>query len=119
MRMQRIRWTVGALALLGSLAIAGASHASCTGSNRLTIGESSCLDGSHTSSCSDRIFSACIAYSSTYWAQGRCKEKVVAKIDIAGGTDATWHLTNFLKKTGTSSKKVRGVYCCDDLGRCN
>lgn len=121
MQTQRIRWTVGALALFGSLAIAGASHASCTGDNRLGLSEANCLRGGHTNSCESKIFGQCISPVSYYWAMSRCSEQgtVVAKVDIAGGTDKTWHLNDNRKRSGESSNHTRGVYCCDDLGLCN
>ena len=122
MRTQRIRWTVGALALFGSLAVAGASHASCTGDDRLGLSEAACLLGGHLNDCDSAIFNQCISWSSSYWAQSRCSARgtVVAKIDIAGGTDETWHLNDGDKRSGSKSdKKTRGVYCCDDLGLCN
>ena len=122
MRARRMKCTVGALALLGSLAIAAASHASCTGSDRLTIAESNCLDGDHTNTCTLRAFGKCIGHSSTYWVQSSCwwSGTVVAKIDIAGAADKTWHIENAARRSGSSSSnKTRGVYCCNDLGLCN
>ena len=119
MQTQRMKWAVGTIALFGSLVIAGTSYASCTGSNRLTVGASDCLDGSHTNTCTARIFGKCIAYSSSFEVTSQCEEKVVAKIDLAGATDRTLHLHNFAIRSGTDSVEVRGVYCCDDLGRCN
>ena len=122
MRTQRIRWTVGALALFGSLAIAGSSYASCTGDDRLGLSEANCLLGGHTSRCDGKLFGQCLSGSSTFWARSRCSAHgtVVAKIDIEGGTDKTWHLNDNNTRNGShDSKRTRGVYCCDDLGLCN
>ena len=124
MRMQRIRWTVGALALFGFVAVSGASHASCTGSNRQAAIDSYCLTGEYTNTCEGSIFGGCVKWSSSFWAEADedCvtgTDKVVVKIDIAHATDKTWHQTNTDRRSGTASKRVNGVYCCKDLGRCD
>lgn len=122
MRTRRIPWTAGALALFGSLAIAGAGHASCTGDDRLSLSEADCLNGGHTNSCSSKLFGHCISRNSYFWAQSTCSAQgtVVAKIDITGGTDKTWHLNDDVKRSGShTDKHTGGVYCCNDLGLCN
>ena len=91
MRTQGMKWTVGALALFGSFAIAGASHASRTGTDRLTIAESVRLDGSQENTCTYRAFGKCLGHSSTYRVQNPCRwlGTVLAKVDIAGAADKT------------------------------
>ena len=123
MRTLGMKWMVGALALSAFLAVSGASHASCTGDNRIAQASSGCMEGGHTNSCSGRIFGACVSWSSSFWAEAysRCTggtDKVVVKIDISGGSDRTWHLSDTNRREGTSSRSTNGVYCCNDLGRC-
>lgn len=122
MRTQGMKWRVGALALVGSLAIVGASHASRTGNDRLTIAESDCLDGSHENTCTYRALGKCLGHSSTYRIQDPCRwlGTAVAKIDIAGAADKTWHIENADRRSGESRyNKTGDVYCCDDLGLCD
>lgn len=119
MQTQRMKWIAGALVLFGFLVTAGASHASCTGSNRVGLSEAACLDGGHENTCQSRIFGACVDWASSHWAESQCIDKVVAKVDISGATDRTWHLNNFARRSGEHYNKTRGVYCCNDLGRCN
>ena len=112
------------LSIFGVLALSVASHASCTGDNRISLGSASCLDGGWDNSCTAKIFGKCIGWSSSYWAQATAtctagSDKVVVKIDLKSQGDRTWHLTGFTRSNGQSNTKTNGVYCCDDLGRCN
>ena len=122
MRKLRMRWTVVTLAAFGFLVISGASHASCTGSDRLSLSRANCLDGDHYSVCSFRLFGTCMVKKYKVWVQSRCSgdgTKVVAKIDIANVTDLTWHQTSNAKRSVETDNPINGVYCCDDLGQCN
>ncbi len=123
MRMQRMKWAAGALALLGFLAISGAGHASCSEINRISESVSGCMESGFDNRCKSQIFGQCLSWSSTFWAEAasectRGSDKVVVKVDIAGGTDKTWHLYDDTQRSGSASKKVRGVFCCSDLGNC-
>ena len=123
MRTQRMKWTVGALALLGFLSISGASHAACEEMHRVSESSSSCMEGGYINQCTGKVFGHCVSWKSTFWATAytRCTDgtdKVVVKIDIAGGTDKTWHLYDTTRRDGSASKKTRNVSCCSDLGRC-
>ena len=124
MRISTMKWMAGAFALSAFLAVSGASHASCDENDRIASGDSSCLSAGWSNSCENRIFGKCISWSSTYWAQAASQctsgsSKVVAKVDIAGGSDRTWHLHNTDNRSGSSStNKTNGIYCCNDLGRC-
>ena len=124
MQTLKMKWIAGALALFASLAISGASHASCTGDDRVSIPDASCLSGSHSNHCSFDIFGKCLSYQSSFWVQAltSCVQngnKVVAKIDLKDRIDETWHLTNHDRNDGAADTYTRGVYCCDDLGKCN
>ena len=122
MKTQRMKWMVGAIALFGFLAISGASHASCTGDDRLELDEARCLTGTHNNICVDKLFGHCLNWQSTYSARKLCRDvddKTVAKIDLAHSSDKTWHLNDYLWRDGESMAMVRGIYCCDDLGTCN
>ena len=121
MRTSGMKWMVGAVALAAFLAVSGASYASCTGNNRVSLGDADCLSGGHSNSCTSRIFGKCITYTSSFWAQKVCTggRKVVAKIDLKSASDRTWHLTNTGERNGSASSKVNGIYCCSDLGRCD
>lgn len=111
------------IAIFGVLAVPGTSHAStCTGSNRLSLDAAACLDGGTSSDCSWKLFGTCMSVFYTAWVQSKCSgdgTKVVAKIDVEGHQDYTWHQTNNGKRTLESFSKIRGAYCCDDLGKCN
>ena len=41
---------------------------------------------------------------------------VVAKVDLASCSDKTWHLNNTSKRRGSEACRVRGIYCCKDIG---
>ena len=111
------------IAIFVMLSASAAVHASCTGSNRVSLDNASCLFGDWENTCHSRIFGGCVSWGSTYWVQANVDciqgtDKVVAKIDISGATDRTWHQTDFNVRTGSSNHKTNGVYCCSDLGRC-
>lgn len=111
------------IAIFGVLAVPGTSHASCTGSNRLSLDEAYCLDGGWNNSCNARIFGKCISWSSTYWVEADyfCTQgnTVVAKIDLKGHTDKTWHQNDSNRRSGShGTTTVNGIYCCKDLGFC-
>ena len=111
-------------ALFGVLAFSGAVHASCTGSNRVSLNSAGCLSGGWTNTCQDSIFGHCTGYHSSYWVQASADcvtggNKVVAKIDLKSDTDRTWHLANSNQRNGNSTTRTNGVYCCSDLGRCD
>ena len=121
MRSSGMKWMVGAVALSAFLAFSGASHASCTGGNRISVGSADCLSAGYSNTCDSRMFGKCVSYTSSFWAQKVCTggRKVVAKIDLKSATDLTWHLTNTGTRNGSASYKVNGIYCCRDLGRCD
>ncbi len=124
MRMQTMKWMAGTFVLVGILALSSASHASCTGDNRVDIPDASCLSGSHSNTCSFKVFGKCLSYQSSFWAEAKITcvqngDKVVAKIDLKDRMDETWHLYNHDTNKGGADTYARGVYCCSDLGRCN
>ena len=100
----------GLLAFVLIVAFAGTADASCTGSNRISHGSAECLHGwwDNNSWPNDSKFGA----------QNLCPDwgKVVAKVDIEAASDRTWHLDDGDKRRGSTSNRVRGVYCCKDLG---
>ena len=112
------------LAVFGVLAVPGASHASCSGSNRVSLSSASCLDGGYSNYCATRIFGKCVSWNSSHWVQAtanctRGDDKVVAKISLRNMGDRTWHRYNNARHQATSDAKTKGIYCCSDLGRCN
>lgn len=90
-------------------AVAGEAWAACTGSNRIDHSDAECLHGWWDNNSWPR--------ESTFGAQNLCPDwgTVVAKVDIAGTSDRTWHLANADKRRGRTSFTVRDIYCCKDL----
>ena len=88
--------------------------ASCTGGNRISHRAAECLDaewdnGKYMFGSAFTVRNMCPVYG-----------KVVAKIDLKGRADKTWHLGNGDSRTGESFAKVRWIHCCRDLGElCN
>ncbi len=126
MRTRKTKWTMGAGVFCWLLAVSGASHASCTGDNRVGLDGTGCLTATYTNTCTFKLFGTCMEWQSNFsvWVNvGRCRfpgEKVVAKIDLAGMADKTWHFNeNDTSRDGRAGGKVRGIYCCEDLGRCD
>ena len=101
---------LGLLAFAAIMVVAGAAYASCTGSNRVTFHNSECLHGWWDNNPWPR--------KSTFGVQGFCKDwgTVVAKIELAGCIDKTWHLDHNNKRRGSELCQVRGIHCCKDVG---
>ena len=91
MRHFGLRYAAGALALFAFLAVSGASHASCTGSDRLASTAANCLDEDVVNTCTEKFLGLCVSYSAFVAAEQECEpgsdENMVVKIDKAGGTD--------------------------------
>lgn len=101
-----------AVALPLCLAASWTSQASCGSSKRISHGSAECLNAgweNRTLSWSRK--------RSTFWAESKCPGwgKVVAKIDISGGSDNTWTLTNDNRRSGNRNYHVRNISCCTDL----
>ena len=113
--MRLVLMSVVSLAV--SLVSVGEVDASCGSSQRLKHSSSECLAARYTNSGN------WLNASSEYYANNACHQygKVVAKIDIKHGSDATWHLTGAgLRSGGSTSHHVRQIWCCKDLSHlCN
>ena len=98
------------LAFVLIVAVAGEAKASCTGSDRVSRDNAECLSGWWDNNTWPK--------NSTFGAQNLCSDwgKVVAKVDISGASDRTWHLADGGKRRGSTSNSVRNIYCCQDLG---
>ena len=112
--MKTRQTVLGLLAFAAIMVVAGAAYASCTGSNRVTFHHTECLHGWWDNNDWPK--------KSTFGAQAQndCHlwDKVVAKVDLASCSDKTWHLTNTNTRRGSEACRVRGIYCCKDLGVC-
>ena len=100
-----------ALAVLAATALApGSAYAACGSSNRIASSSANCLNASWDNGTH-------LWTHSSASARNVCSDlgTVVAKVDIRGATDWTWHLTNDTTRQGTSDHNFRGVYCCSDL----
>ncbi len=94
---------IGLLAFAFIAAVAGEAWAACTGSNRIDHSDAECLHGWWDNNSWPR--------ESTFGAQNLCPDwgTVVAKVDIAGTSDRTWHLANGDKRRGRTSFTVRDM----------
>ncbi len=102
---------LGLLAFALIVAVAGAAYAaSCSGSNRVFHSNAECLHGWWDNNEWPK--------DSTFGVQGSCSDwgTVVAKIELVGAMDRTWHLNNDNKRRGSSSSRVNGIHCCKDVG---
>ena len=100
---------LGLLAFAFIVAVAGEAWAACTGSNRIDYSDAECLHGWWDNNSWPK--------DSTFGARNLCPDwgTVVAKVDIAGTSDRTWHLANGDKRRGRTAFTVRDIYCCKDL----
>lgn len=98
------------LSLVATPVIAG----SCEKSDRVHANDSYCLDGGH----SNKNFPW---KKASAHAKNKCSQfgKMVVKVDRTSASDWTWHLENSDKRKKSGTAKIRGVYCCDDLGPYN
>lgn len=122
MKTSRMQLLAGALVLAALLAVSGASQASCGSSQRVPHSDVSCLEAgwNNMKQC---VWGVCRKYSD-FWTRSVCSGRVVAKVDIAGAPDRTWHHTyNGHFKSGNEQwNHVNGISCCRDLsdsGKCN
>ena len=108
--------TVLAAVLAISTMIMGTAHAACEWKHRIPHGESECLSAEWENP------NRPLTISARNWvtAQSTCSDlgRVVVKIDLVHEMDRTWHLHNNQERRGEYSAKIRGVYCCRDLGVC-
>ena len=98
-------------ALVLTAVLAGQAHASCGKSQRIDHDDANCLDAGWNNSTN-------WASTGKVWARNECPEHgtVVAKVDIKGGKDKTWYLSDGDKKSaGTNVLNTREVSCCSDL----
>ena len=102
--------SLGLLAFALIVTVAGEAYASCTGSDRVSRDNAECLSGWWDNNTWPQ--------NSTFGAQNLCPDwgKVVAKVDISGASDRTWHLADGSKRRGSTSNSIRNIYCCQDLG---
>ena len=103
---------LGLLAFAAIMVVAVAAYASCGISDRKTFHHVECLHGWWDNNEWPR--------KSTFGAQvqNNCHEwgTVVAKVDLASCSDKTWHLNNTNTRRGSEACRVRGIYCCMDIG---
>ena len=89
------------------------AHAACERAHRVPVHHAPCLDGGlGRPGAAQRLV----------WARNTCSDlgTVVAKWDIAGLPDRTWHLRDSRERSERiPSVGLRGLYCCLDLGPCH
>ena len=114
--MKRVLIALATAFLLATMTMA-AAHAACEWRHRISHRESECLSAEWKNS------KPLMTLPSRNWvtAQSSCSDlgRVVVKIDLKGEMDRTWHLHDNHKRRGEYSAKIRGVYCCRDLGVCH
>ena len=107
-----IATTAFALAALALYAAPG--DAACEKKYRVSHSEAECLTASWTHSGAPPI--------RMFRVRNRCPDigKVVAKIDLAGARDRTWHLHDGDTRHGSTTHRIRDISCCSDLSAtCN
>ena len=111
MKWNAARAVSAMFALVLTAVLAGQAYASCGKSQRIDHDDADCLDAGWDNSTN------WLSHGKV-WARNECPEHgtVVAKVDIKGGKDKTWHLSDGDKKSeGTSILNTRNVSCCSDL----
>ena len=103
-----------ALALAALALCAAPADAACEKRHRISHGDAGCLEASWTHSGTPAM--------RTFRVRNRCPDlgKVVAKIDLAGAADRTWHLHDGEWRHGSTTHRIRDISCCSDLSAtCN
>ena len=108
--------SIAATALtLAALALCAApADAACEKKRRISHSEAGCLTASwtHSGGAPMRMFRV----------RNRCPDlgKVMAKIDLAGARDRTWHLGDGDWRHGSTTHRIRDISCCTNLSTtCN
>lgn len=99
---------------VAALALCAASvDAACEKKHRVSHRDAECLTASWTHG---------IPPMRTFRVRNRCPDlgKVVAKIDLVGARDRTWHLHDGDTRHGSTTHRIRDISCCSDLSAtCN
>ena len=113
MKWNAARAVSAMFALVLMAALAGQAYASCGKSQRIDHDDANCLDAGWNNSTN------WLSHGKV-WARNECPEHgtVVAKVDIKGGKDKTWHLSDGDKKSaGTSTTVADFVVVCSEMLR--
>ncbi|TGG80114.1 MAG: hypothetical protein ERJ69_06420 [Aphanocapsa feldmannii 288cV] len=109
----KIKYMSKSLLLFATLLLVAAPAIadSCNKPDRVHANDSYCLEADH----SNKNFPWRKASAS---AKNKCSQfgKMIVKVDRTAASDWTWHLENSDKRKKSGTAKIRGVYCCDDLG---
>ena len=92
---------------------ADAAAGQCSGQNRVDHADAECLyawwnNRGLLRNSPWHVSNQCPAYG-----------KVVAKVDLVAARDRTIHLPDSLPRDGDTRHRIRGIYCCSDMGVCN
>ena len=98
-------------ALCALTLLAADAQARCTGKDRVSVFRSDCASAWHGRNL----------WRSALGAQNLCPKlgTVVIKWDLKSHKDQTWWLKTGKKRRTKTAAKVRGMYCCKDLGICD